>query len=146
MFLSGFKVNRTWKLHKRFHLHRMLKLINRELEATHDIGFLGQQVWRGNPDISVQYWRSHAELLAFARDTDRTHFPAWLRFNDYIAQQGDIGLWHEIYVIQPEQMEGLYRNMAPMGLGRFVGSDPMQGNRIRDAAAKQPPQKSDSQK
>lgn len=131
LFLSGFKVNRPWKFHRRFYLFRLLRQVNRELEACDDIGFLGQQVWRGNPDISIQYWRSYAELVSFARDKHATHFPAWLKFNEYVAQNGDIGLWHEIYVIQADQMEGLYRNIEPLGLGRFVGTDPMRGNCIQ---------------
>ena len=79
----------------------------------------------------MQYWRSHGELLTFARSKQATHFPAWVKFNEYVALNGDVGLWHEIYVVQADQMEGLYRNMEPIGLGRFLGVDAIKGNRIQ---------------
>ena len=130
LFLTGFKINRFWKYHKWLMIHRLLKKVNQELESSHGIGFLGQEQWHGNPDISVQYWRSHEELLSFARNKQALHFPAWLKFNEYVALNGDVGLWHEIYVVEADKMEGLYRNMQPIGLGRFMGVDAVKGNRI----------------
>ena len=65
----------------------------------------------------VQYWRSFEALEAYARSADRQHRPAWAWFNRRLGSNGDIGIWHETYLIQPGAYENVYNNMPPHGLG-----------------------------
>jgi len=48
-----------------------------------------------------QYWESFDKLLAYAQDKSGEHFPAWTRFSRALAQDGSVGLWHEIYLAEP---------------------------------------------
>jgi Monooxygenase af470-like len=44
--------------------------------------------------------------------------PAWARFRRNIGDSGDVGIWHETYLISEGQYENIYHNMPPFGLGR----------------------------
>jgi hypothetical protein len=34
-----------------------------------------------------------------------------------LGSNGDIGIWHETYLIEPGRYESVYNNMPPFGLG-----------------------------
>ena len=34
-----------------------------------------------------------------------------------MGSNGDVGIWHETYVIEPGRYENIYNNMPPHGLG-----------------------------
>ena len=94
-------------------------------------GLLGFEM--GLPTI-VQYWRSFEHLEAYARDHNRLHWPAWVDFNKKIGKsRGDVGIWHETYLIKPGQYEAVYSGMPPYGLGKAGKLVPASG--LRDAAA-----------
>jgi hypothetical protein len=65
----------------------------------------------------IQYWRSFEALEAYAKARDSAHLPAWQAFNKAVASNGDVGIWHETYVIEPGKYENIYNNMPPYGLG-----------------------------
>jgi hypothetical protein len=65
----------------------------------------------------VQYWRDFDALEDYAKARDHAHLPAWQAFNKAIGSNGDVGIWHETYVIGPGQYENIYNNMPPYGLG-----------------------------
>jgi hypothetical protein len=65
----------------------------------------------------IQYWRSFEDLDRFARDRDKSHFPAWVKFNRAVASNGDVGIWHETFKVAAGQYEAIYNNMPPIGLG-----------------------------
>jgi hypothetical protein len=69
----------------------------------------------------MQYWRSLDQLMAYATNREAEHLPAWKAFNQSLAKSGDVGVWHETYVVAPGTYENVYVNMPPFGLGR-VGS------------------------
>lgn len=69
----------------------------------------------------VQYWRSYAALEAYARDREAAHLPAWKAFNKAIGSNGDVGIWHETYVMAPGRFETVYNNMPQFGLGAAAG-------------------------
>jgi hypothetical protein len=82
----------------------------------------------------VQYWRSFEHLEKYARDHNQLHWPAWVDFNRRVANtRGDVGIWHETYVIKPGQYEAIYSGMPPFGLGKIGKLLPANGS--RDAAA-----------
>ena len=118
LFLIGARINRWWKPWIYFpFLATMPKMLG-ELAANPDLGLLHveQQFGLGNVTL-VQYWRSFEQLEAYARDKQRQHQPVWAWFNKRFGSNGDIGIWHETYLIQPGAYESVYNNMPPYGLG-----------------------------
>jgi hypothetical protein len=106
----------------------MPKMI-RELEAHPDKGYLGGRLlleWRGV--TNVQYWRSFEALEKFARNPDDLHLPAWKAFYQNV-KDGNVGFWHETYVVQPGQFETIYNNTPRMGLGAVIDHVPATGGR-----------------
>src|SRR5262245_6564403 len=93
----------------------------RELQDA-DLGLLGARAyWSGRVFLVVQYWRSAQELGAYARDASRLHAPAWGAFNKEVAATGDVGIFHETYVVPRDGIETLYGNMVPFGLAAATG-------------------------
>jgi hypothetical protein len=66
---------------------------------------------RPSGPILVQYWRSTEQLQRSARDSLLPHLAAWRMFNRWVGFTGDVGFWHETYVVQPGQYETVYGNM-----------------------------------
>jgi hypothetical protein len=67
----------------------------------------------------VQYWRSFDHLEAYARARDKQHWPAWLEFNRLMKDsRGDVGIWHETYLIRAGEYENIYSGMPLMGLAK----------------------------
>jgi hypothetical protein len=48
-----------------------------------------------------------------------------------VASNGDVGTWHETYRVRPGDMESIYNNMPPFGLGRATREVPAKGARVR---------------
>jgi len=116
VFLIGARINRWWRLPKNlWFLGTMPKMV-KELEANPASGFLGYE--RLAFTILVQYWRSLDQLIAYARNRDQTHYPYWVKFNREIGSNGDIGIWHETYVVRAGEYEAIYNNMPLYGLGK----------------------------
>jgi hypothetical protein len=92
---------------------RMIK----ELSASPSLGFLGAQTWFGRTTLLLQYWESFDKLEAYAKAKDHAHLPAWRDFNRSVGSSGEVGIWHETYVIAPGQYEAFYGNMPSFGLG-----------------------------
>jgi hypothetical protein len=129
VFLIGARVNHWWQLGKFKWVGQAMNAMIAELEKQPESGFLGHESWVGRTTIAVQYWRSMEQLVAYARQRDSVHFPAWVRFNKEIGSDGSIGIWHESYVVKPGNYECVYNNMPPFGLGRVAQSLPAEGKR-----------------
>ena len=116
VFLIGARFNRWWKLPKYFwFLSTMPKMIA-EVAAQPDSGFLGWQ--RLGLTTNVQYWRSFEQLMAYSRSRDQTHYPYWVKFNKEIGSNGDVGIWHETFLVRAGEYECIYNNMPLRGLAR----------------------------
>jgi len=127
VFLIGMRVNKPWKIHKWLPAFLAMPKMIKELEAAPDSGFLGHC---GLGRVVVQYWRSFDHLEAYARDKDKKHWPAWVNFNKRLnASRGDVGIWHETYVVSGGQYETVYSGMPPFGLGAAGNLVPATGNR-----------------
>lgn len=129
VFLIGMRINKPWKIHKWlpvfFAMPRMLK----ELEKRPGTGFLGHN---GSGMTMVQYWRSFEQLEAYARNHDGQHWPAWVNFNKKVGMsRGDVGIWHETYLVDPGKYEAIYSGMPPYGLGKVGKLVPASGMRER---------------
>jgi len=116
VFILGARINRPWRLHRYLWFMTTMPKMLKELEQRPESGFLGYQ--QLGPTINVQYWRSFEQLTAYARQPDMAHYPYWVRFNKEIRSNGDIGIWHETYMVRAGEYECVYNNMPPFGLGK----------------------------
>lgn len=130
IFLIGARVNAWWKIWRFKWVGDAMGAMIAELEARPELGFLGVESFGFRRTIMVQYWRSLDDLMDYARNRDAVHFPAWARFNREIGSNGDVGIWHETYVVKPGEYECVYNNMPPYGLARFTKGVPAEGNRL----------------
>src|SRR3954469_493429 len=131
VFLIGLRINKPWKLHKWLPVFLAMPKMLKELQARPESGFLG---YNGVGKVIVQYWRSFEHLEKYARDHDQLHWPAWVDFNRRVGNsRGDVGIWHETYIVKPGQYEAIYSGMPAFGLGKVSKLVPARG--ARDAAA-----------
>ena len=118
VFLIGARINRPWKLGVVLPVVATMPRMLKELAAEPALGLLHARNIFSFPDVIVlQYWRSFEHLEAYARAPERQHLPAWQWFNSKLGSNGDIGIWHETYLVQPGCYESVYNNMPPFGLG-----------------------------
>jgi Monooxygenase af470-like len=81
----------------------------------------------------VQYWRSFDHLERFARSQDASHWPAWVAFNKRVGSSGDVGIWHETYLVPAGRYECVYKHMPPTGLGDATTLRPAAGRKATAA-------------
>jgi hypothetical protein len=121
VFLIGMRINRPWKLHKWLPVFLAMPRMLKELAAHPESGCLATQSGLG---VIVQYWRSFDHLEAYARAHDQEHWPAWTNFNRKIRiSSGDVGIWHETYLVRAGEFETVYGAVPRVGLaqaGRHV--------------------------
>jgi hypothetical protein len=130
VFLIGMRINKPWKIHKWLPVLLAMPRMIKELEKRPDAGFLGHNGIGGK--VMIQYWRSFEHLEAYARDHDAKHWPAWVDFNKRVGgSRGDVGIWHETYLISPGHYEAIYSGMPPYGLGKIGTLIPASGSRER---------------
>lgn len=133
VFVIGMRINRLRKVRSWWPAFVGMPRMLREL-AHADRGLLGvQSFWAGRVLLTIQYWRSAEELGAYARDAAMSHAPAWGAFNKQAAATGDVGIFHETYVVPSDRIETVYGNMPAFGLARAVGSVE-RGTRARTTA------------
>ena len=129
VFLIGMRINKPWKIHKWLPVLLAMPRMLKELYKQPQSGFLGHY---GLGKVMIQYWRSFEQLEAYARDHNQEHWPAWVAFNKRVgASRGDVGIWHETYLINPGQYEAIYSGMPPTGLGKVGNLVPASGVRER---------------
>jgi hypothetical protein len=117
VFLIGMRVNKWWKLHKWLPVMGAMGPMLKELIVHKELGLLHFSQWLGpRGPMLVQYWRSVEQLEDFATRADLPHRPAWKRWNRAVGDSGDVGIWHETYVVHDGAFEVLYGNMPTFGL------------------------------
>jgi hypothetical protein len=118
LFLIGVRINRPWKLGAWLPVFMAMPRMLRELSEKPELGLLHYRLHFGlRGAMVVQYWRSFELLNAYAMARDRAHLPAWQAFNKAVGANGDVGIWHETYVVGPGKCESVYVNMPRYGLG-----------------------------
>jgi hypothetical protein len=128
VFLIGMRINAWWKVHKWLPVFLAMPRMLRELEADPERGLLGSRTWLGlRAPLVVQYWDSFEALEAYARDSEGEHLPAWKEFNRRVGEGGDVGIWHETYLVREGEYEAVYNNMPPTGLGEVGETAPASG-------------------
>ena len=114
VFLIGMRVNRPWKIHKWVPVAMAMGPMVKEALADPSIGLLSVQ---SVGLVLIQYWRSFEHLERYARAREHRHWPAWTDFNKRVrAASGDVGIWHETYLVKAGQYETIYGAMPRMGL------------------------------
>jgi len=118
VFLIGSRINKPWKVGEWGPVALAMPRMLAELAKRPELGLLHARNMFSFPDAMViQYWRSFEHLEAYAKNRDLAHLPAWQAFNKAVGSNGDVGIWHETYVIAPGRFETIYNNMPPFGLG-----------------------------
>lgn len=123
VFLIGARINKWWKFRQIRQVGSAMGRMLEELNEHPEMGLLHVESWPGRTAILVQYWRSFEHLHEYARLREAEHLPAWAEFNQLIGSNGDIGIWHETYLVKANQYEAVYNNMPEFGLakaGRWV--------------------------
>ena len=118
VFLIGMRINTWWRVDKWLPVASAMGPMIRTLYTHPEKGFLHMEsFWNMRGPILVQYWHSFDDLEAFARNPSDPHVAAWKRFNQAIGADGSVGIWHETYMVKPDQYECVYGNMPRFGLG-----------------------------
>ena len=145
VFLIGMRVNRPWKFWKWLPVAAAMPRMLIELAKHPELGLLHAHSQFGFPNVTVtQYWKSFEALEAYAKSRDSEHLPAWQAFNKAVGSNGDVGIWHETYVIEAGKYENIYNNMPAYGLGKAgrivdaVGARRAARQRIAAAAEPEP--------
>jgi len=127
IFLIGARINKPWKIHKWLPVMLAMPRMIKELEAHPESGFLGSTF---TLKVIVQYWRSFEHLEKYARSREQEHWPAWMAFNKSVGNsRGDVGIWHETYLVRAGEYETVYSGMPPLGLGKVSKLVPASGRR-----------------
>lgn len=117
VFLIGMRVNRWWKVRRWWQVSSIMPRMLRRLGEHPELGLLHTELFpRGRTVLLVQYWRSHEHLQRFATDRDLPHAAAWARFTRELLGSGDVGIFHETYLVEPGQVEAVYGDMPVFGL------------------------------
>ncbi len=133
VFIIGMRINSPMKVHKWLPVATAMPRMIVELRKRPELGFLHAEMWFSRTIILVQYWRSMDQLLAYAKDKEAEHLPAWRAFNKSVGTDGSVGIWHETYMASPGTYENIYVNMPPFGLGKVMAAQPVTG--VRQSAS-----------
>lgn len=132
VFLIGMRLNKPHRPDRWVPVARAMPRMLAYLSRTPEAGLLGFESWFGRTTLLLSYWRSPEDLLRFASDSDAPHLQAWRDFRRRVGDGGDVGIWHETYVVEPGQREVIYDNMPRFGLAAATTHVPA-GNGLRTA-------------
>lgn len=136
VFHIGLRINRLRALSSWLPAFRSMPRMLRELSQEKSRGLLGYQVLYGGfrDFYVVQYWTDKDRLLAYAHQRDLEHRPAWTDFNRRArAGKGNVGIWHETFIVPAGSYESVYVDMPAYGLAAATGVVPV--GRRGDTAA-----------
>ncbi len=129
VFVIGMRINKPLQVHKWWPVASSMPRMLQELGRQPELGLLHAEMWFSRTTIMLQYWRSMAQLLAYAKNREAAHLPAWQRFNKAVGTDGSVGIWHETYAARPGSFETIYVNMPAFGLGKAGSLQPVAGAR-----------------
>jgi hypothetical protein len=118
VFLIGMRINQPLKLHKWLPVAGAMPRMIKELRKQPELGLLHAEMWFSRTIVQIQYWRSMEQLLAYAKNRQAQHLPAWQAFNKAVGTDGSVGIWHETYAASAGSYENVYVNMPAFGLGK----------------------------
>ncbi len=119
VFIIGMRFNKLLQFKKWWFTSRAMPKMIKELEEDRSLGMMHAYGARtGRVAFLVQYWESFDKLVAYSNNPDYEHKPAWKDFYKIVGLKGDVGIWHETYIVKPGHSEAVYGNMPPFGLGK----------------------------
>lgn len=125
VFMTGMHIYKLWKVHKWWGNMTAMMNIMPILFSNEAYGALGCHYWvnlRGL--LLVGYFRSFEHLEHFANDKEAPHAQAWRDFYKRMGKDGDVGLWHETYLVRAGEYEAAYGHMRePTGLGATFAAE-----------------------
>ncbi|MEV6293625.1 DUF4188 domain-containing protein [Streptomyces sp. NPDC051896] len=131
VLLIGMRINRFRAV--RLWLPVMLAMLRmlRELGKDPARGLLGHVLLTASPRTYyvVQYWESKEKLYAYATAPDAFHHRAWTTLNRKERSgklRGQVGIWHETYVVPEGSYEAIYGDMPAFGLAAAHGQIPLE--------------------
>jgi hypothetical protein len=134
VFLIGMRINKPWKVWTWLSVANAMTGMLKELAAHPELGLLSTRGHFGFPNLMMlQYWKSAEHLKNYAHAAGKMHLPAWQAFNRKIGTGGDVGIWHETYVVPHGYSEAIYVNMPRYGLGLAGSIFPATGQRASAA-------------
>jgi len=131
VLLIGMRINRFRAVHLwppvMLAMLRMLRDLRKEPER----GLLSHVLLTASPRTYyvVQYWESKEKLYAYATASDAFHHQAWARLNRKERAgklRGQVGIWHETYVVPEGSYETIYGDMPAFGLAAAHGQIPLE--------------------
>jgi hypothetical protein len=136
VFRLGMRINRLWKVHRWLPILRAGRRMLAEADADPDVGLLAYDSTVGLRGVEVvQFWRSFDDLRTYALDPDAGHAPSMRWAMERMADGDDVGIWHELYVVDDDSYETVYYNAPPTGVGKAGTLYPAEGER-RTAAGR----------
>ena len=131
VFLIGARMNSLWKVHKWFPVFTAMPRMLAEL-ATH--AGAGLAACTASTSGSRMSWSCNigaVSSICTATPPIALRPPAGLaRLQPAVASNGDVGIWHETYLVRAGAYETVYNNMPPFGLGLAGHLVPAQGPRM----------------
>src|SRR5574339_4241 len=111
VFLIGMRINKWWRFDKWLPVSNAMGPMLQALFTDPEKGFLHAEFfWNFHGPVLIQYWQSFEDLERFARHPSGPHLAAWKKFNQSIGADGNVGIWHETYTVNPDQFKSVYGN------------------------------------
>ncbi|MFS4095976.1 DUF4188 domain-containing protein [Streptomyces sp. AF1A] len=131
VLLIGMRINRFWAVHLWLPVLLAMVRMLRELEKDPARGLRGRVLLTASPRTYyvVQYWESKEKLYAYATAPDAFHHKAWAQLNRKERTgklRGQVGIWHETYVVPEGSYEAIYGDMPAFGLAAAHGQIPLE--------------------
>ncbi|WP_201300669.1 DUF4188 domain-containing protein [Streptomyces sp. HF10] len=130
VLLIGMRINRFRAVHLWAPaMYAMLRML-RDLARDPERGLREKVLLTASPRTYyvVQYWESKEKLYAYATAPDAFHHKVWARINRMERAgkpRGQVGIWHEAYVVPEGSYESIYADMPAFGLAAAHGQVPL---------------------
>jgi hypothetical protein len=123
VFLIGMRINRWRSVRHWLPVVLAFLPMIRELLADPNSGCRSVRTFfSGRTILTVQYWDSVEQVIAYARDPKAKHRPAWQAFNRSAGKTAAVGIFHETYSVRSGDYETIYRAMPAFGLAAATNS------------------------
>lgn len=129
LFLIGMRINKWWKVWVWLPVFIAMPLMLNRLKRNKESGLLESRVilYPGGAGV-IQYWDSFENLEKFARDPHDLHTKHWARYRRKVGNSGDVGIWHETYLVKKDNFESVYVNMPDWGVGKAFDNTQVERN------------------
>ncbi|MFJ6667514.1 DUF4188 domain-containing protein [Streptomyces sp. NPDC091383] len=130
VLLIGMRINRFRAVHLWVPVMLAMLRMLRELAKDPERGLREKVLLTASPRTYyvVQYWESKEKLYAYATAPDAFHHKVWAKLNRKERAgrlRGEVGIWHEAYVVPEGSYEAIYADMPAFGLARAHGQVPL---------------------